>query len=420
MRKLNVYIEINGKMVNVGLIEGNGTEDSAFSYLDEYVESKYARPISIQLPLQKEPFSVKKTKIFFEGLLPEGFTRKSVARHLHIDENDYLSILSKLGSECLGAIMIKEDDAIVGPEYEKISSETIKRLAEEGITEAADMVAKSHLSLTGASGKVGLYRYDNKWYLPKGIAPSSHIVKLSHVRLDNLVLNEQLCLLTAKKLGIIVPESEIINTGNGIDGDVLFATKRYDRSFENITKLVDEKPCPFRLHQEDFAQGLGIEAEKKYETNESDYMKKMFELLRQKSSDSISDQLKLWDIIVFDYLIGNTDSHVKNFSLLYNKDLTYVNLAPAYDIVSTVIYKSSTRDMAFNIGGEYNIDVITRENFVNAAKDAELGRIAIKHFDDMASKWKDKLIESAYELEEQGFINARNIADRIIVERNNI
>ena len=73
---------------------------------------------------------------------------------------------------------------------------------------------RSHLSLTGASGKVGLY-YDaagKQWYLPKGTAPSTHIVKQSHVRLDGIVTNEQLSMMTAAKCGIDVPESFIYNT----------------------------------------------------------------------------------------------------------------------------------------------------------------------------------------------------------------
>ena len=72
-----------------------------------------------------------------------------------------------------------------------MSAEEVKRLAQEGATESAELVTKAHLSLTGASGKVGLY-YDNEkdeWYLPYGDAPSTHIVKQSHVRLKNIVAN---------------------------------------------------------------------------------------------------------------------------------------------------------------------------------------------------------------------------------------
>lgn len=63
-----------------------------------------------------------------------------------------------------------------------------------------------------------------------GSAPSNYIVKQSHVRLSNIVINEQFCLLTAEKLGIDVPESFVLQAGKNKteDAAILFATKRYD------------------------------------------------------------------------------------------------------------------------------------------------------------------------------------------------
>jgi len=98
---------------------------------------------------------------FFEGLLPEGFTRKCVAKWMHMDENDYLSILAGLGRECLGAIKVIEKlDQVIDPDYRELSKEEVYSLASEGASESAELVTKSHLSLTGASGKVGLYYND--------------------------------------------------------------------------------------------------------------------------------------------------------------------------------------------------------------------------------------------------------------------
>ena len=42
-----------------------------------------------------------------------------------------------------------------------------------------------------------------------------------------------------------------------------------------------------------------------------------------------------------------------NLSLLYSQDLKGVRLAPAYDVVSTAIYESSTKEMALSIGGKH-------------------------------------------------------------------
>lgn len=227
---LSVQIEINGVFVKAGTLSGSSSADAQFFYDSTYLSNPESHPISISLPLGDLPFSPEVTKSYFEGLLPEGFTRKSIAESLHIDSEDYISILKELGKECLGAIqIIDEAEHSIEAGYKELSKSDVKNLASEGSSQAATLIIESHLSLTGASGKTGLY-YDakmDKWYQPLGTAPSNYIVKQSHVRLRNIVVNEQLCLLTAKKLGIEIPESFIIKTEEhkNDDADILFATK---------------------------------------------------------------------------------------------------------------------------------------------------------------------------------------------------
>ncbi|MFR3039340.1 MAG: HipA domain-containing protein [Agathobacter rectalis] len=159
-------------------------------------------------------------------------------------------------------------------------------------------------------------------------------MKQSHVRLDGIVTNEQLCLQTAKNLGIDVPDSFVINVGTGKDEDVLFATHRYDRIIDEKCGVMDGLTVPFRLHQEDFSQAMGISSGHKIvEHNGEGYLKRMCDILKKYSSNPMEDQLKLWDICVFNYLIGNTDNHIKNVSLLYSSDMASIRLTPAYDIV---------------------------------------------------------------------------------------
>lgn len=184
----------------------------------------------------------------------------------------------------MGAIRIlEENNEMLEETYKILSGEEVTQLAKEGAFEAAELVTKAHLSLTGASGKVGLY-YDeasNDWYLPIGPAPSTHIVKQSHVRLDGIVTNEQLCLLTARNLGIEVPDSFVINVGDGRDEDVLFATRRYDRIKRENARRVNELVIPYRLHQEDFSQAMGIAAAQKYEQNFTEALDNACEKLLQ-------------------------------------------------------------------------------------------------------------------------------------------
>ena len=319
MRHYNVYLEVDGSQVRVGEIEGNSSEDARFSYSKEYISRNDSKAISVALPIQDEPFSPEQTKVFFDGLLPEGFMRKSIANNMHLDENDYLSILYNLGKECLGAIRIDESDELQESWYEAITSEQVEKLAAEGTTKSTEIVIKTHLSLTGASGKVGLY-YDDKegkWYLPGGLAPSTHIVKQSHVRLDGIVTNEQLSMLAARKCGIDISESFIVNAGKGIDSEVLFATKRYDRIIDETSPMIGNLKRPYRIHQEDFAQAMGIASFEKYEREDRNYAEKMFEIIRNYTRSPLEDQLRLWNRIVYNFVLGNTDAHIKNYSLQF-------------------------------------------------------------------------------------------------------
>lgn len=418
MQRLAVQIEVKGAFKQVGEIVGTSSDDARFTYTESYLKDPESRAVSISMPLEQQSFSVESTRNFFEGLLPEGFTRRCVAEWLHRDEKDYLAILAGLGQECLGAIkIIDESRAVLPSKYKELTSEEVKKLAQEGATESAEMVTKSHLSLTGASGKVGLY-YDeqkDKWYLPIGEAPSTHIVKQSHIRLKRIVANEQLCLLTAKKLGIEIPQSFIIKTESNEAEDVLFATKRYDRRMQSNGRKLNGMNIPYRLHQEDFSQALGIPASEKYEKDGGSYLSKMFGILRDYSASPIEDQLKLWDICVFNFLIGNTDNHIKNLSLLYGKDLKTIRLAPAYDIVSTMIYESSTENMALSIGGDYSIRKITEESFAKEATKAGLGvKMAMKRLDTLRKNFAEALNAGVQVLEEQGFEGTKDIAEQIM------
>ncbi len=417
MIKLNVSIEIGGKQIPAGAIIGTDPYNARFSYSEHYIDD-IGVPISKSLPLQASAFSSMQTRNYFEGLLPEGFTRRSVAQMLRADPDDYLSVLAGLGRECIGAIRISEEGTPdEAPSYEALSLDQVRALAREGATESSQLVVKAHLSLAGASGKVGLYHDSktDKWFLPHGTAPSTHIVKQSHVRFSGIVTNEQLVMRTAAGLGMDVAVTSIISTGGHDDGDVLFATERYDRVFTGIARPVSGFEAPLRMHQEDMAQALGIPSAQKYERRGESHLKLMADALRRYSSDPVTDLKRLWDAVVFDYLVGNTDAHVKNFSLLYTTDLRGVRLAPLYDMVSTTVYGESTRDMAFGIGGRYRLEELDRDSFKAAAKDSGLGeKLAMRRFDELRDTVISALDAAAEELSAQGFEKAGELRDKIV------
>ncbi len=415
--KYNVSIEREGRLYKAGTLEGTDHNDTVFTYDDAYLNDTSAAALSVSLPLEEVSFDPVKTRIFFEGMLPEGFIRHSLADRMHIDETDYISMLHNLGRECIGAVRISKDDEVSKEEYIPVTDREIEQLAAEGAAISTEIVTKTHLSLAGASGKVGLY-YDpdsDKWYLPVGTAPSTHIVKQSHVRYKGIVANERLSMLTAAKCGIETAESFIVNTGAAAESEVLYATKRYDRMITDNSEKIGTLARPNRLHQEDFAQALGISSAQKYEKAEDHYMAQMFKVIREYSADPIQDQLKLWDRVIFNFLIGNTDAHIKNYSLLYSPDMRSIRLAPAYDIVSTVVYENSTREMSMKIGNTIGIDDVTSESFEQAASDIRLGRsLAMKRYDMMFNRFENSLREAADELNEEGFRTAMDLCGQIL------
>ena len=420
MMQRRIYIDAMGKSVHVGSIFGERSEEAYFRYDSEYLSSEHAAAISCSLPLQESPFSPAVTRAFFDGLLPEGFTRRSVASQLHVEETDYLAILSALGRECIGAIRIViDDDTQEASSYERLTVERLHALAAGDASYSASMMTGSRLSLAGASGKVGLY-YDESsdaWYQPHGLAPSTHIVKQSHVRLSQIVLNEQLCMLTAGNLGIEVPESFIVKDGSGGDS-VLFATERFDRFFPNDAETVNGLPKPYRLHQEDFAQALGIPSEKKYEVGNDRYLQRMTTLLRSISDDPIADIKRLFERVIIHCMIGNADAHLKNYSLLYHDGLQHVRLAPAYDILSTVLYSETTRDMSFQVGDVYDLRAVDRATICNAAKECD---VSVGVVNEIMDRLFDGFVSALSKAEEvlvmQGYPEVKQMANTIRKER---
>ncbi|MBQ4416664.1 MAG: HipA domain-containing protein, partial [Butyrivibrio sp.] len=254
----------------------------------------------------------------------------------------------------------------------------------------------------------------DRWYLPRGTAPSTHIIKQRHVRFRGIVCNEQLCMRTAALLHLHVVDSFLLEPLQDDTEHALFAAKRFDRVIPENAQTVSGLPRPLRLHQEDFAQALGIPSEKKYEPDGGTYLRDMFELLRRQSADPVADQKRLWEIVVFQCLIGNADAHLKNYALLYDAHLRSKRLAPAYDIVSTIIYPESTRTSSMRIGEARDLGAVNRVSLLHAAEEARIGRRVTEEVTDrLMAQFGDALHDAAKELAQTGFPDARRMAEQI-------
>jgi serine/threonine-protein kinase HipA len=336
-----------------------------FKYAPAWLENPKALPLSHSLPLQQERFSSKLCRGFFAGILPEESKREIVARNLGISKaNDY-AMLEQIGGECAGAVTFIPAGTALPPldyHYRKLTDDELLEIltllprrplmaGEEGI----------RLSLAGAQDKIAVHVSGENISVPLGGAPSTHILKPAIERFEGLVFNEAFCMQLAKAVDLPVANTEIRKIGT-VD---YLLVERYDRH-------VDPKGNIHRVHQEDFCQALGIVSEQKYQSEGGPSLKDCFKLLREISSRPVIDLANLLDGVIFNLLIGNHDAHGKNFSLLYGTQRTASQLAPFYDLVSTVYYPELSPRMAMKFGKEAESSRVTRRHLEKFAQEAEL------------------------------------------------
>ncbi|VTM63859.1 protein hipA [Escherichia coli] len=183
-----------------------------FKYAPEWLASRYARPLSLSLPLQRGNITSDAVFNFFDNLLPDSpIVRDRIVKRYHAKSRQPFDLLSEIGRDSVGAVtLIPEDETVTHP--------------------------------------------------------TTHIIKLpiGEIRQPNATLdlsqsvdNEYYCLLLAKELGLNVPDAEIIKAGNVR----ALAVERFDRRWNA------ERTVLLRLPQEDMCQTFGLPSSVKYESD---------------------------------------------------------------------------------------------------------------------------------------------------------
>lgn len=99
------------------------------------------------------------------------------------------------------------------------------------------------------------------------------------------------------------------------------------------------------------------------------------------------DLVNFWEVVVFSWIVGNSDMHLKNFSL-YNTGVGY-SLTPAYDLLSTVIVMpEDTEEMALTLNGKKR--KILRSDF---EKSITASGVSCKVVDNIAKKFRRSIIK---------------------------
>lgn len=209
-------------------------------------------------------------------------------------------------------------------------------LKEVSIT-AQKMVGK--LSISGVQPKLSIRINKRAKRIEVTSEGGSHILKPQVQTFRNLPQNENLCMSTAARLGIDVPPHSLINLS---DGSLAYIVKRFDR--------IKEK----KIHQEDFFQVLG--KKDKY----SGSLEQIGQKLQRISLFPGLDVQLFFERVLFFFIIGNGDAHMKNFSIIYDDD-GKIRLSPAYDIVSSKLVIPGEEDLALPMNGKRNN--VTKNDF---------------------------------------------------------
>jgi serine/threonine-protein kinase HipA len=327
----------------------------AFAYDEDYCRRPDTTPLSLSLPKQIREHTGARLEAWLWGLLPDNdAVLRRWARQFHVSASSPFALLSTpVGEDCAGAVQFIAPDR-VDELLERPGS--VSWLTEEEVAERlrdlrADTTAwlgrsfTGQFSLAGAQAKTALLHRDDRWGVPSGATPTTHILKPAVVGLDDHDLNEHLCLDAARRAGLIAARTRIERFGQ----ETAVVVTRYDRITTGQTIR--------RVHQEDLCQALGISPTRKYQNEGGPSPVQIVRLLRDAIRPAAAEDTvrRFADALAWNWLVAGTDAHAKNYSLLLAG--FEARLAPLYDIASALPYGTHERKLrlAMKLGGDYHV-----------------------------------------------------------------
>ncbi|GLT13913.1 type II toxin-antitoxin system HipA family toxin [Vibrio algivorus] len=333
----NLIVLMNGQRVGLFTKASNGAH--SFTYDKQWIESDNTRPISLSMPLRSDAYTGNEVINFFDNLLPDNQKiRERIVSRYGAETAQPFDLLSKVGRDAVGAVtLISESEAVPNHkviEARELDENGLSKILKGYLDDAPLGMLKEEddfrISIAGAQEKTALLKQGDKWYIPHGLTPTTHIIKLpigeiqtsSHtLDLSNSVDNELICMRLSQAFGIPTANCDIL-IANEMKA---LAVERFDR------KLASNKEFFLRLPHEDFCQVYGLSPANKYESDGGIGIAEIMKVLTY-SSESEDRKTFMRSQILF-WLLAAIDGHAKNFSLSIGAGGKY-SLAPLYDILS--------------------------------------------------------------------------------------
>ena len=244
----------------------------------------------------------------------------------------------------------------------------------------AEQIIQAQTTLTGVQPKLSLniQKHEGSQRLTIVGLWGAYIFKPQTSRFEELPENEDLTMHLAEVAGLKTAQHSLIRLA---DDSLGYLTRRMDRDAKG-----------YKLPMEDFCQLTERQTEYKYRSSYEQVAK----AIARYSTVPQLDVVNYYEEVIFCWLTGNNDMHLKNFSLLSLGEGRY-ELSPAYDLLNVVIVNpADTEELALTLNGKKCR--ISRKDFIEAAGKAGISEKIIDgllaHFVQCWSAWESKIDES--------------------------
>jgi len=295
-----------------------------------------ATPLSPALPRREQPYTHADVAPFVAGLLPDNEqVLERWASMFGVRAGNVFALLAHVGADCAGAVQFVPEDRVDELSDAGVPSGGIVGIDDDGVEEMLRDLRGNpytwqqpaagrggHFSLAGAQVKFALLRTAEGWARPTGSVPTTHIFKPSMIGVADHDVNEHLSLQAANALGLIAARSEVLSFGR----ERAIVVERFDRTRRD--GRVE------RVHQVDMCQALAVMPQLKYHRDGGPGPVDIIGLLHQVAGGS-ADVDRFVKSLLFNWVIGGTDAHAKNYGLLMLGQ--QARLTPLYDVASSVV-----------------------------------------------------------------------------------
>lgn len=209
----------------------------------------------------------------------------------------------------------------------------VLELDQEKLNKLAQLTVNERLALTGVQPKISLSlngEKGNKRLTLVGLW-GDYILKPQSANFEAMPQVEDLTMHMAKLFKIETAQHALIHTSTA---ELAYITKRFDRVKRN------------KIHVEDLCQLSELLTEQKYKSS----YERVGKIIRKYAANPGLDAIRYYRLVLFSFLTGNNDMHLKNFSLVHTQN--GVLFSPAYDLISVnLIFPADEEEMALTLAG---------------------------------------------------------------------